>query len=263
MKKHILGMVGIICLPNICHAELIGKFLGTCNNIQSGNLDYSIDVNKLSILQTICSSPTTMSCGSAGYSVCGSGYHVLAIPIGHGNTGETQLSVICVPENINTTTNATCKAMLNGCPSEYMGSGNYTVYVDSYTYSDSVKLHNGDFFRCCVTCYNIDSAGSWTYVGAGYETRPGKSCDSSGMCATAGTEYRCVAGYYKQSGAPSISNTAPVCYPCPRDASLTSLSNPATSISGATAASQCYVPAGVSVTDATGVYEYTQSCYYQ
>jgi len=75
-------------------------------------------------------------------------------------------------------------------------------------------------------------------------------CPSNATCAGGnGSIFVCAKGYYKDGG---------LCSRCPTSGGVYGT----TAAAGATAVTECYLPANTPITDATGTYIFTGNCYY-
>lgn len=75
-------------------------------------------------------------------------------------------------------------------------------------------------------------------------------CPTNATCPAGSTTFTCKKGYYKYGT---------TCSRCPKSGTTYGT----TASTGATSATQCYIPKATILTDSTGEYTYTQHCYYK
>lgn len=169
----------------------------------------------------------------------------------------------------------TLAANLASCDPAYHAD-DYTIqYVItdwSGATAGNASITNYAQWLCCrenASCMGY-SGGNTTNAGDQALYYSAKSCTTTGTCSTstAGGYITCNAGYYSTKGlskytltsgvnpANSVSNLS--CTQCTTATNNTS----ATSDIGASAITQCYLPAGYNSSDTTGNWEYESPCNY-
>ncbi|MBR6685144.1 MAG: hypothetical protein IKL37_02640 [Alphaproteobacteria bacterium] len=106
----------------------------------------------------------------------------------------------------------------------------------------------------CEGCTNCTSDTSWSTATNGLQSKTTARCtDICNQTCERTTAYRCIGGYY---GSPTDTN--PVCYVCPTSGGLEGTST----LGDNSMIEKCYFPAGRSVDDTTGTYQFTDKCFY-
>ncbi|MDR0741492.1 MAG: hypothetical protein LBF28_01840 [Rickettsiales bacterium] len=130
-------------------------------------------------------------------------------------------------------------ASCNTCNSGYTRINDGSSYTGSCTFT---------YYYCnndCTGCSDCTGDADWSAHSTGYQKKVTRSCNCN-TCSSS-TSYRCAAGYYGSSATGTSG-----CSPCPTGG---------TNNAGATAVTECYAST-TSGTDATGSWEYDQTCYY-
>lgn len=96
-----------------------------------------------------------------------------------------------------------------------------------------------------------------TDMGGGCDKVSGSACVNN-VC-TFDTTARCQKGYYGTAKLNNLKTSCSGCTACPSSGGIAGT----TSGPGATAITECYIPAGTKSSDSTGSFEYTGNCYYK
>lgn len=96
-----------------------------------------------------------------------------------------------------------------------------------------------------------------TDMGGGCDKVASSACVNN-LCQTT-TTARCQKGYYGTATLNNLKTSCSGCTACPSSGGVSGT----TSGPGATAITECYIPAGTKSGDSTGSFEYTGNCYYK
>ncbi len=96
-----------------------------------------------------------------------------------------------------------------------------------------------------------------TDMGGGCDKVASSACVNN-LCQTT-TIARCQKGYYGTAKLNNLQTSCSGCTACPSSGGIAGT----TSGPGATAITECYIPAGTKSSDSTGSFEYTGNCYYK
>lgn len=96
-----------------------------------------------------------------------------------------------------------------------------------------------------------------TDMGGGCDKLESRACVNN-LCKTT-TTARCQKGYYGTATLNNLKTSCSGCTACPSSGGVAGT----TSGPGATAITECYIPAGTKSSDSTGSFEYTGNCYYK
>jgi len=143
-------------------------------------------------------------------------------------------------------------AVRNCTKCESVGPRQYVITPDgpiNLPNGQNVMFNSCDLYICSST--NCVSDSSWNNANTGYQKKVSRSCVGNTCQETA--SYRCSAGYYGTS-----TNGTSGCTRCP--ASEDNVRG--TSVAGATAQTNCYIPSGTSFSNNTGSGTYTGNSYY-
>lgn len=118
---------------------------------------------------------------------------------------------------------------------------------------------------CCEPCNVIPKVCDPTTCNSETVTDMGGGCDKvaskgcvNNVC-TSDITARCQKGYYGTAKLNNLKTSCSGCTACPSSGGVAGT----TSGPGATAITECYIPAGTKSSDSTGSFEYTGNCYYK
>ncbi len=245
MKKHICLMTGITLL--ICPFPLIaetvqGYIVSTCANPKNSHVTAMCNNASLN-----CGSSSTAVAPNSTYGVCG----VFDV---NGVTGKV---LICFKDGTNSTDATICKN-LSACGDDYYFSKE-KLSLTTINVGGITTVSNYEFFKCCQTCGVTD----WYDVTSGttpYQRSDYNKCSTTGVCSVSSStrpRFRCPENYYSQNGS-KISGMVPTCLACGEKTGVVAAKSPVASGS----ITDCYIEPGVSLTDTSGNYTFTQKCNY-
>lgn len=177
-------------------------------------------------------------------------------------SASTYTSGICGTSFVNTISNCssstsycfgagavkTCDTCMSGY-SKSATTVSVTGCSNKFSYNTCVKETTS-----CTTDADCGTSTDWSSGIGGRQSKTTYTCGVFKTCQTS-TSYRCAPGYYDENGnGESISIIQLSCTACP---------SPGTSDGGTKNIYNCYVPSGVSITDDTGTYEFTEDCSYK
>lgn len=122
---------------------------------------------------------------------------------------------------------------------------------------------------CCEPCVAIPidpivcdpttcNSETVTDMGGGCDKVASKGCVNN-VCTYDDITARCQKGYYGTAKLNLLQTSCSGCTACPSSGGVAGT----TSGPGATAITECYIPAGTKSSDSTGSFEYTGNCYYK
>lgn len=131
------------------------------------------------------------------------------------------------------------------------------VYSECRTYSaiccEPCNV-GGDPIVCDPTTCNSETI---TDMGGGCDKVASTGCVNN--ACTFDITARCQKGYYGTAKLNNLKTSCSGCTACPSSGGVAGT----TSGPGATAITECYIPAGTKSSDSTGSFEYTGNCYYK
>lgn len=239
MKKHICLMTGITLLifPSTLMAETVqGYIVSTCASPKNSHV-------------TAMCNDVSLNCGSSSTAVApNSTYYSCGV---FDVNGVTDKILICFKDG------QVCKN-LSACGDEYYFSKE-KLSLTAINIGSTTTVSNYAFYTCCQTCGTTD----WYDVINGttpYQRSDYKKCSTAGVCSVSSStrpRFRCPENYYSQNGS-TISGTVPTCLSCGEKTGV----DMAQSDVASGKITDCYIEPGVSLTDASGRYNFTQKCNY-
>lgn len=119
-------------------------------------------------------------------------------------------------------------------------------YANAAMTMECLDFETGQSYPCSTTCTKFPS---WANYSTGYQRGTYEELNCRLCYCETKYSYRCASGYYG-----TTSNGTSGCTACPSGGTSVAGSN--SSITG------CYVPASTELTDSTGTFSHTTSCYY-
>lgn len=238
MKKHIYLIAGmaIMIWPRVALAEAVKGYVIT-----------SCDYTTSQYQEAVCND-TSLNCGSNSIFIGSGATYCGAFDV----EGNTDKMLICFDDPI------VCKN-LSACGENYNGLKK-KLSIHEISLDRQVQILNYPFFTCCQTCrgttdwYDV-TGGTTPYQRIDYNT-----CSTDGVCGAGNgmpPRFRCPENYYSQNGF-TISGIAPTCLSCPEKTGVDAAQSDAASGQ----ITDCYVGPGVTLTDPSGQYVFTQKCNY-
>lgn len=203
-------------------------------------------------------------------------------------TGSTQYSIrecnVCASGYIRQSTTYTspatgCKITYYRCTKSGSSGGTcpancpYTTswYTGTNTNNRQAKCVQGSTTKYCIyrckSGYYATSFANMVVQGDGMVQMVGScaACPTNGTCAAGVEPPVCKANYYRTSTTSGSGFSQTTTYKCPACPTYATVSGnvQGSSSSGSTSITQCYIPQGKENDDDTGVYEYTDDCYYK